>query len=276
MDRPQTEKIDKVTQSDPKNKKQSAPQTAGLPKPGFLATIRNNFFAGIVVAAPIIITGSVVIWLITGPMASLDTFVQHWIPDRFKPEVNLDFYIPGFGVLVAIVGLILLGTFAKNFLGRAMIRVGERFLDSMPVVRNLYGFLKNVFEMALQQSDRSFKEMVLVEYPKKDTWVLGFVVTDTKGEIAHHLGEEGEELISIFVPTTPNPTSGFLLFVPRADTKPLEMTVEEGAKVIFSAGLVTPEFDPSVTPAQKKLSLEKADDKEKRDGLFSSWTKRDK
>jgi len=265
-----------VTQPDPQKKNHNEPQAAGLPKPGFLATIRNNFFAGIVVAAPIIITGSVIVWLITGPMASLDTFVQHWIPDRFKPEVNLDFYIPGFGVLVAIVGLILLGTFAKNFFGRAMIRVGERFLDSMPVVRNLYGFLKNVFEMALQQTDRSFKEMVLVEYPKKDTWVLGFVVTDTKGEIAHHLAEEDEDLISIFVPTTPNPTSGFLLFVPRADTKPLEMTVEEGAKVIFSAGLVTPDFDPATNAEQKKMSVEEASDKEKRPGLFSGWTRRSK
>ncbi len=246
-----------------------------LPKPGLLATIRNNFFTGIVVAAPIIITVSVIVWLITGPMASLDTFVQHWIPDRFKPEISLDQYIPGFGVLVAIVGLILLGTFAKNFFGRAFIRAGERFLDTMPVVRNLYGFLKNVFEMALQQSDRSFKEMVLVEYPKEGTWVLGFVVTETKGEIAHKLSDMGDDLISIFVPTTPNPTSGFLLFVPRSKTRPMDMSVEAGAKVIFSAGLVTPDYDPNAKPEDNALSDPSADNGEKRKSLFSQWTKKE-
>lgn len=208
--------------------------------PGFFARMRNNLLTGIVVAAPIGITFWLIYLLITGPVAGLDGFVKQVLPDQFRPTSNLEF-LPGFGIIVAIIALVLLGGLAKNFIGRSLLGYGERLVDSMPVVRNLYGFFKNVFEMALQQSERSFKEVAIMEYPRKGTWALVFVVTTTKGEVAHRLkGEVGQELISVFVPTTPNPTSGFLLFAPKDQLQILDMSVEEGAKLIFSAGLVTP------------------------------------
>lgn len=213
------------------------------PRPSFFANIRSSFFAGIVVAAPIGITAAIVYWFVTGPMARLDAFVRKALPAGDSAIETITRAIPGFGVFVAILVIILLGTFAKNFVGRTLIRAGENLLDSMPIVRNLYRFFKNVFETALQQSHRSFKEVALVEYPRPGSWALAFVVGETKGEIVYRLSDQGEELTSVFVPTVPNPTSGFLLFVPRATLRPLTMTIEDAAKAVFSVGLVTPAFD---------------------------------
>ncbi|WOI54076.1 DUF502 domain-containing protein [Parvularcula sp. LCG005] len=228
---------------------------AKMPKPGPFASLRNSFFTGVVIAAPLFITVAVVYWLVTGPLANFDGFVQRNIPDAWLPPLPPDYYIPGLGVLVAVIFLVLLGVMAKNFIGRFLINFGEQVLDSMPVVRNLYGFFKNVFEMALQQSEQSFKEVALIEYPRPGLWTLCFIVTSTKGEAKHLLSDLGDDMTNVFVPTTPNPTSGFLLFVPRSELRILEMTVEEGAKMIFSAGLVAPEFvvpgtEPMPEPAK--------------------------
>jgi len=212
-------------------------------KPGFFARMRNNFLTGIVVAAPIGITFWLIWLFITGPVASLDETVRGFLPSQFTPTQFLE-YLPGFGLIMAMIALILLGALAKNFIGRSLISFGERLVDSIPGVRNLYGFFKNVFEMALQQSERSFKEVALLEYPRPGLWALAFVVTKTKGEVSYKLRDASDDLVSVFIPTTPNPTSGFLLFVPQADLRVLDMTVEDGAKLIFSAGLVTPSYDP--------------------------------
>ncbi|MFQ5562844.1 MAG: DUF502 domain-containing protein [Parvularculaceae bacterium] len=222
------------------------------PKPSLLANLRSSFLAGIVVVAPIGITVAIVYWFVTGPMARLDTFVKRWLPAGDSSLETITRAIPGFGVLVAIIAIVLLGAFAKNFIGRAFIRAGENLLDSMPVVRNLYRFFKNVFETALQQSERSFKEVALIEYPRPGVWAMAFVVGDAKGEVLHLLDDQGEELTCVFIPTVPNPTSGFLLFVPRAALRPLSMSIEEAAKVVFSLGLVVPEFE-SGEDAVKKL-----------------------
>jgi uncharacterized membrane protein len=214
-----------------------------IQKPGPLASLRTNFFAGVVTAAPLLITFAVLYWLITGPLARLDEFVQRRIPQAWIPDWAESLSIvPGFGVLIAVIVLILLGVIAKNFVGRFFIQTGERVLDSVPVVRNLYGFFKNVFEMALQQSEQSFKEVALIEYPRQGLWTLCFVVTSTKGEAKARLGDIADDMTNVFVPTTPNPTSGFLLFVPRSEIRVLDMTVEDGAKMIFSAGLVAPAY----------------------------------
>lgn len=212
-------------------------------RPSLLANLRSSFFAGIVVVAPIGITVAIIYWFVTGPMARLDAFVRKVLPAGDSTIETITRAIPGFGVFVAIVAIILLGAFAKNFVGRTLIRAGENLLDSMPIVRNLYRFFKNVFETALQQSERSFKEVALVEYPRPGAWAMCFVVGDTKGEIVYRLSDQGDELTSVFVPTVPNPTSGFLLFVPRATLRPLTMTVEDAAKAVFSIGLVTPPFE---------------------------------
>jgi len=238
------------------------PQKAGL-----ASSLRSSFLAGVVVAAPVGITVALVYWFVTGPMAKLDTFVKKWLPDIGSENIDrIVQVIPGLGVLVAIFALIVLGALAKNFVGRAFIKAGEDILNSMPVVRNLYRFFKNVFETALQQSDRSFQEVAMVEYPRKGAWVMAFVVGNAKGEIPYKLSDQGEDLTSIFIPTVPNPTSGFLLFVPGKDLRRLDMSVEDAAKVVFSLGLVAPEFaDPSAAVEQlEKVAADLKDEKSKR------------
>lgn len=221
-------------------------------KPGLLGRLRSNFLAGVVVAAPIGITVGIVLWFLNGPLTRLDQFVKQWLPANSS---NIDEFLkamPLFGVLVAIIGIIILGALARNFIGKALIRAGENVVESVPIIRSLYRFFKNVFETALQQSDRSFKEVALVEYPSKGLWVMSFVVGTAKGEVSDALSDQGEELTSIFIPTVPNPTSGFLIFVPRTSLRILEMSVEEAAKVVFSMGLVVPET-PSPEEAVETL-----------------------
>jgi len=229
----------------------------GLPmgKVGPFASLRNSFLAGVVIAAPLLITGAVIYWLVTGPLARIDGTVQSYIPDAWLPPQWAELYIPGVGVLLTVVLLTLLGIMARNFIGRFFIGFGEGLLDQMPVVRNLYGFFKNVFEMALQQSEQSFKEVAMIEYPRPGIWTLCFVVTRTKGETKHVLSDIADDLTNVFVPTTPNPTSGFLLFVPRSSLRMLTMSVEDGAKMIFSAGLVAPEFNADVDPAAPNANV---------------------
>ena len=222
-------------------KKEDAAKLLKPPKAGFFGRMRNNFLTGIVVAAPIGITFWLIWLFITGPVARLDGTVRGFLPSQWTPTQFLE-YLPGFGLVMAMIALILLGALAKNFIGRSMINFGEQLVDSIPGVRNLYGFFKNVFEMALQQSERSFKEVALIEYPRPGAWALAFVVTRTKGEVAYKLIDAGPEMTSIFIPTTPNPTSGFLLFVPREDVIELKMSVEDAAKLVISAGLVNPSY----------------------------------
>ena len=260
------------------NRKEKDPKDKGLhvdgplikpQKAGLMSSLRSSFLAGIVVAAPVGITIALVYWFVTGPMAKLDTFVKRWLPDIGSDNIDrIVQVIPGVGVLVAIIALVVLGALAKNFVGRAFIKAGEDILDSMPVVRNLYRFFKNVFETALQQSDRSFQEVALIEYPRRGAWVMAFVVGNAKGEIPHKLDDQGDDLTSIFIPTVPNPTSGFLLFVPSADLRRLDMSVEDAAKVVFSLGLVAPQYaDPA--EAVEQLEQVAADLKEEKPKRWS-------
>ena len=205
-------------------------------KGSLMGGLRANFLAGVVIAAPIGITVALILWFLNGPLRRLDTFVKRWLPDNGTNVETVLQAIPFFGVLVAVIGLILLGAITRNFIGRAFIQAGENIVDRVPVVRNLYRFFKNVFETALQQSDRSFKEVALVQYPSKGLWVMSFVVGSARGEVNDSLDDIGENMTSIFIPTVPNPTSGFLIFVPRASLRVLSMSVEEAAKVVFFHG----------------------------------------
>ena len=237
-----------------------APLTGDSPliqpkKQSFFSSLWSNFIAGVVVIAPIGITVWLFYLLFTGPMARLDTFVKRTLPVGDSTIESVLQVLPGVGVLVAFVAVVLLGALARNFVGRSFIRVGERLFESVPVVRNVFGFFKNVFETALRQSDRSFKEVALVEYPRTGAWVMAFVVGETKGEVRARLDDQGEQLTSIFIPTVPNPTSGFLLFVPRRDLRVLKMTVEEAAKVVFSLGLVSPDYADGADAAQRLEAL---------------------
>ncbi|NWG91435.1 MAG: DUF502 domain-containing protein, partial [Parvularculaceae bacterium] len=227
--------------------------------------------AGVVVAAPLAITAYIVYWFVTGPMRNLDLFVRNMLPAGDSRLETITHAIPGFGVLVAIAAILVLGAFTKNFVGRALIRTGERFLDRMPVIRNLHRFFKNVFETALQKSARSFKEVGLIEYPRKGLWALAFVIGEAQGEVRYRLSDK--DLMGVFVPTVPNPTSGFLIYVPRADFTPLAMSIEDAAKVVFSLGLVVPEFS-APEDAVKKLEKMAEEAAQERRTLLSRFAGR--
>lgn len=209
------------------------PETPISLKPNMLQRLRNYFLTGIVVAAPIAIT-IYLAWLFVN---SIDNLITPLIPPRWSPETYLPFGIPGFGVIVVVVGITLLGALTANFLGRYLLNLGERLLNRMPIIRSVYGTLKQIFETVISQSSTSFQEVVLVEYPRRGLWAIAFVTTETKGEVRRVLDQE---LVSVFLPTTPNPTSGFLLFVPKSDLIHLDMSVEDGVKKVISAGIVTP------------------------------------
>lgn len=194
---------------------------------------RNYVIAGILITAPIGIT----VWLAWQIVQFFDSTVRDIIPVGYNPEQYLPFSIPGIGVAIFVLALSLVGYLAAGLMGRTLIRIGERLLSRMPVVRTVYGALKQIFETVLAQKSTAFRQVVLVEYPRRGIWCIGFVSGMTEGEV-QNLTED--ELVNIFLPTTPNPTSGFLLFVPRRDLTPLSMTVEEGIKMVVSGGIVTP------------------------------------
>jgi len=200
---------------------------------GLLARFQTYFLTGILVTAPAGIT----LWLSYQFVEAVDKMVLPLIPDRYNPGTYLPFGLPGMGLLVTVVLLTLIGAFTANLLGRTLLRFGERFLSRVPVIRGLYGALKQIFETVVSQNSSAFREVAMVEYPRPGCWSIGFVSGTTPGEIGHLMDSS---VVSVFVPTTPNPTSGFLLILPRTEVVSLSMTVEEGIKMIVSGGLITP------------------------------------
>jgi len=220
--------------------------TSGMPSPddeaplilpprrhGFMARLRNYFFTGLVVAAPIGLTVYITTWFVD----LVDTWFVPLIPAPYQPDRYLPFEIPGLGLLIAFVLLTLLGALTANIFGRAILSFAEGLVDRMPVVRSIYGAIKQIFETVVSQSTTSFRDVGVIEYPRKGIYTIVFVTSQTPSQIGDHVGRD---LISVFLPTTPNPTSGFLLYVPREDVTILDMSIEEGAKLIISAGLVEP------------------------------------
>ncbi len=220
--------------------------------------VRASFLTGLVVLAPIGLTAYLAITLIQ----FADRVVQPLLPEQYMPS----FSIPGLGLIVFFVATTLLGALTANFFGHAILNFVARIIDRLPVVRTIYGAIRQIFETVVSQSERSFQEVGLIEYPRPGLWAVCFVAAETKGEIIHHTHKE---MVSVFLPTTPNPTSGFLLFVPRKDITILDMSVEEGAKLVISGGLVVPDFDPDAVkknelPAGvKELPVKKAKSKSK-------------
>jgi uncharacterized membrane protein len=210
---------------------------------GLAARLRNYFLAGVIVVAPISITFFIV-WQV---VQVVDNNVGKLLPARYNPETYLPFSVPGLGVLLMVTLITLVGMFAAGFVGRAVMRASERLLNRMPVIRSIYGTLKQIFETVFSHSSQSFREVVLVEYPRRGIWAIGFLTGTTRGEIQTRVEPQ---LLNIFLPTTPNPTSGFLLFVPREDVLHLDMSVEDGIKMVISSGIVAPE--PSALPVRER------------------------
>lgn len=199
----------------------------------FAARLRAYLFAGILVTAPISIT-LYLAWLFIG---AIDGLVHAVIPARYNPETYMPFSVPGLGLVIVVVFLVLVGMFAAGFLGRFMVRLGEALVNRMPVIRSIYNALKQIFETVLANQSQAFREVVMIEYPRKGLYALGFITGTTEGEVQN---VTADEVVNVFLPTTPNPTSGFLLFVPKKDLIRLTMTVEDGIKMVVSGGIVTP------------------------------------
>jgi len=218
--------------------------------------LRNYFLTGLVIAAPISIT----VYITWSFVALVDDWFKPLLPAAYNPETYLPFAVPGVGLLFAIIMLMVLGALTANLFGRTIVGFGERFLDNMPFVRNLYKALKQIFETAISQSKSSFQEVGLIEYPRKGLYALVFVSTRTEGEVLTRAGFEKNGMLSVFLPTTPNPTSGFLLFVPKKDIELLSMSVEEAAKMVISAGLVTPKMKDAEDDEAVILDARQADE----------------
>ncbi|MEP5762540.1 MAG: DUF502 domain-containing protein [Litoreibacter sp.] len=229
-------------------------------KPGMIARLRGNFLAGLIIIAPIGLT-LYLIWTVVG---WIDGWVWPFIPGAYHPEqlINTFFGDPdannenhirvnvrGIGVFVFLLFTVIVGWMGKGIMGRSFLRWGESLVQRMPVVRSIYSGVKQIAETVFSQRDNSFEKACLVEYPRKGLWAIAFISTDAKGEIDAGIPVQ-EGIVSVFLPTTPNPTSGFLLFVPRSDIIELEMSVEDAAKLVISAGLVYPNGkDPSEEPS---------------------------
>ena len=197
--------------------------------------IRGYFLTGIIVTAPIGLTFYVSFLFI----GFIDSKVRNIIPVKYHYDNILPFEIPGIGLLIVFILLTFIGFLTAGIIGRYIIKLGERIIARLPIIRSVYGALKQIFESVLKTSSKSFREVVLIEYPRKGIWAIGFITGDTKGEVQE---SSKDELVNVFLPTTPNPTSGFLLFVPRKDLRVLNMNVEEGIKMVISGGIVTPKF----------------------------------
>lgn len=215
------------------------------PRRGLIGGLRANFLTGLIVIAPVGLT----IWLIWSVVGWIDGFVLPLVPGAWQPDrliqtlLGLDpsvqINVRGLGVVIFLLFTCIVGWMAKGLIGRSFIRFGESLVERTPVVRSIYSGIKQISETIFTQSERSFETACLIEYPRKGIWAIGFVSTTAKGEIARKSGADSP-MMSIFLPTTPNPTSGFLLFVPEEDVVMLNMTVEDSAKLVISAGLVYP------------------------------------
>lgn len=211
-----------------------------------LAGLRASFLTGLVVIAPIGLT----VWLMWSVVGWVDSWVLPFVPTRFRPEHYIGINLRGVGAIFFLIFTVVIGWLAKGLIGRSLLRWGEGLVDRMPVVRSIYNGLKQIAETVFAQTDTSFEKACLVEYPRRGIWAIAFISTDAKGEIAGRIPVDQDKL-SVFLPTTPNPTSGFLLFVPRSEVMVLEMSVEDAAKLVISAGLVYPNpKNPALPPPQ--------------------------
>ncbi len=207
-------------------------------RPGILSNVGSRLkaylFTGILVTAPVVITFYIAYKLIL----YIDRNINGLIPPRFQINQYLPFDIPGIGVIVLLSSLIIIGMFTTGYFGNFFVRLGDRIVSKMPFISSVYSLLKQVFETFFSQKKQSFNKVVLLEYPRKGLWVIGFVSAKTGGETAKKLNDK---MLNVFVPTTPNPTSGFLIFVPENEVIKLKMSVEDGLKLVISCGIVTPE-----------------------------------
>ena len=201
-----------------------------------MGALRTYFLTGLVVTAPIYITFYLMLWFVE----FLDNYFRPWIPKIYWPTTYLPFDIPGVGVVLALVLLTIIGGLTANFLWRGLLRLADRLIRQIPMACTVYTALRQIFQTAVREDGASFSQVALIEYPRKGLNAIAFI---TKAADRRVNDATGKAMIGVFLPTTPNPTSGFLLFVPEDELTILDMTVEEGARLVISAGLADEESD---------------------------------
>ena len=214
--------------------------------------LRRYFVAGLLIWLPLVAT----YWVMMFSIRLIDRSLL-LLPIRYRPETLIGFEIPGLGVILTIMAVIITGFLAASFFGRGMVSAWESILARIPLVRSIYGAVKQITASLFSDASNSFREVVLVEYPRREMWMLAFVTGETPKKIE---GVIGEPLVNIYVPTTPNPTSGYYIMVPARDIRRLDITVETGLKMILSAGVVNPIDGPNAKADSDKKAEEASKD----------------
>ncbi len=195
-------------------------------------SLKNYFLTGLLVILPIFITVYVILSLIR----AMDAILKY-IPAKYLPETYLQIHIPGLGLILVVILVFVVGLLTRNFIGRKIVQLGENIVDRIPLVRVLYTGVKQLLEPLFLQKTNAFKRVALIEYPRRGVHVIGFVTGESKGEVQ---SKTSKDMMNIFVPTTPNPTSGFYILIPEDEVVYLNMSVEDAFKLIISGGIVSP------------------------------------
>jgi uncharacterized membrane protein len=221
-----------------------------LPPAGMGARLRNYFLTGLVVAGPVFITG----WLIWSIVTWVDDLVRPLIPEMYRPETYLPVRIPGSGLIIAAFAITLLGFLTANLVGRSLVQLGDHLIDRMPIVRPIYKTVKQVFQMLFSKSGTSFRKVGLVEFPAPGMWSLVFLSQPPSRDVSSRL-PDGDDQISVFLPCTPNPTTGFFFYVPRKNIIELDIPVEAAATLIMSAGMIQPGGSTTSEPSNGAAAM---------------------
>jgi uncharacterized membrane protein len=221
--------------------------------PSFGAGLRAWFLTGVIIAGPLAVTGWLVWWFID----TVDHWVKPLVPPTLWPDTYLPVRLPGTGVVLAVLGLTMLGFLAANIAGRGFLRLGELILDRMPVVRGIYKAVKQVFETVFSQKSSSFRRVCLVQFPTKGMWSLAFISAPPAPVLAEALPGEGD-YISVFLPCTPNPTTGFWFYLPASEAIEVSLTPDEAFKLIMSAGVIQPGVQKHLGELAQAAVAEKA------------------
>ncbi|HVZ03083.1 MAG TPA: DUF502 domain-containing protein [Dongiaceae bacterium] len=225
----------------------SAPEPERPSRIGAGGRLRNYFLAGILTTAPVCLT-IYIAWIFT---TWVDDAVFALVPPRYNPDTYLPVRVPGIGLIIALIGITLIGAVTTGLLGRLMRQLMEAVLNRLPIIRSVYSVIKQVTETVVANRSEAFRECALIEYPRQGSWTVGFITGST---YATFNTLTGEDLVNVFVPTTPNPTSGFLMFIPRSQVQILDMSVEDGLKLVISLGLVLPQ-PPGEIAAQPERNV---------------------
>ncbi len=210
--------------------------------------IKGVFLTGIAAIIPVGVT-FYILYLIIGMMNKLVKI----IPARFHPDQILPFHLPGLGIIITLVLIFTVGLVTKSYLGKKLVALGERMVGKIPLVRGIYNALKQLVDAVFSDKGQSFKKAVLIEYPRKGLYSIAFVTGVSRGEVQV---KTAQKCVNVFVPTTPNPTSGFYIMVPETDTIVLDMTVEEAFTLIISGGIVSPEDVQKIIPKKGEIDAD--------------------